>query len=384
MVRDLTYVTCPKCGHDRNPNTATNCEICGQRLKGGGIPPIAWIALAVLLLGGAGYYFWQNRPGEAPVPVASTSTPPASTVPAQPATTPGLEQVKSPFVKLFATMAEVENVPSGLFNYGGSTTFAPLRSRTVLGAIAQAHPEFKLRYAEPVSGKPGSGTGIAMLIAGEMSFAQSSRAVKAKEYAAAKERGFALEQVPVAIDGLAFFVHPNNPVAGLSVDQIVGLFTGKITNWKQVGGPDRPVVPFSRNLQAGGTVDYFNEEVLGGAGLGKVVRETRDTTDALRKVAATPGGIGYATASEVIGQRSVRPVPLARSNSRDYVAPFGEDGQVNRNTFRDGTYPVTRRLFVVIRRDGRLDEQAGAAYANLLLSGEGQQLVEKSGFVAIR
>lgn len=383
MVSDVTYVTCPKCGHDRNPSTATNCEICGQRLKGGGgIPPIAWLALAaLLLLGGGGFLFWKNSTAKSSSRDTLTAQPDSSGTDTLPRRS---NLVKAPNVKLYDTMAAVEQVPAGLFNYGGSTTFAPLRSAQVVDAIAQAHPDFKLRYTEPVNGKPGSGSGIAMLISGELSIAQSSRPLKDAEYSQAKGRGIALEQVPVAIDGIAFFVNPAIKVTGLSTDQVSGIFTGKLTNWRQVGGPNLPIVPFSRDARAGGTVDFVKEEVLGGSELGPDVRTVRDTTEALRKVAATGGGIGFATAAEVIGQKTVRVLSLARGGSRDYEAPFLSNGQVNESAFRDSSYPVTRRLFVVIRRDGKLDEQAGAAYANLLLSGEGQQLVEKAGFGPIR
>lgn len=388
MVSDVNYVKCPKCGHDRNSSTASNCEICGQPLKNKGVPPIAWLALvALLLIAGGGYLFWKNNADpQSTVATAPSEVPPA----ADPNGTPqassngALDQVKSPNVKLYNTLAEVENVPSGLFNYGGSTTFAPLRSKSVLAAIEGAHPNFRLRYTEPAGGKPGSGSGISGLTAGELSLAQSSRPLKDAEFKAAQARGISLEQVPVAIDGIAFYVNPTLKVPGLSIDQVADIFTGRVTNWKQVGGPSLPIVPLSRDLKAGGTVDFINEAVLEGKGFGPGVRTVRDTTESLRKVATTPGGIGYATASEVIGQQTIRSLPLARAGTRNYLAPFTENNAVNEAAFRDGTYPVTRRLFVVIRRDGKLDEQAGAAYANLLLSSEGQKLVEKAGFVPIR
>jgi phosphate transport system substrate-binding protein len=98
-----------------------------------------------------------------------------------------------------------------------------------------------------------------------------------------------------------------------------------------------------------------------------------------------PGGIGYATASEVIGQKAIRPLPLAKDASQGFISPFAEGNitTVNQGAFADGSYPLTRRLFVVIKRDGRLDEQAGVAYANMILSNEGQALVEQAGFVAL-
>jgi phosphate transport system substrate-binding protein len=382
MTYDVNYVTCPKCGHDRNPSTAANCEICGMKLKDKGIPPAAWIGLgALVLLLGGGYYFLNNKPQIPTLGGINTPTPTPTPAPT-PTPTPG-DPVASPDVKVYRSMSQVEKVPSGLFNYGGSTTFAPLRSQTVNDAITTAHPDFKLRYTEPLTGKPGSGAGIQMLMDGQLDIAQSSRPLKDTEFSQAQSRGFKLEQVPIAIDGIAFYTNPDIKVPGLTIDQLKGMLTGKITNWKQVGGPNLPVIAFSRDIKAGGTVDFVNENILDKQGLGSTVKTVRDTTDALRKVATTPGGIGYATASEVIGQRTVRPMPLGKSGSQ-FVAPFTSSGEINASTFQDGSYPLTRRLFVIIRRDGKADEQAGAAYANLLLSDEGQKFIAKEGFVPIR
>ena len=148
----------------------------------------------------------------------------------------------------YKTLAEVPNVPQGVFNYGGSTAFAPLRSKTVVSALNQAHPQFQLRYVEQVGRQPGSSTGLQMLLAGELSFVQSSRPLKDTEFAQAKEHGFTLEQIPVAIDGVAFYVNPQVSISGLNLSQVRDIFAGKITNWKAVGGPDLQITTFNRNL----------------------------------------------------------------------------------------------------------------------------------------
>ena len=301
------------------------------------------------------------------------------------------------------TFAEVANVPEGLFNYGGSTTWAPLRTKVVISAINQAHPQFQLRYTEPATGKPGSGKGIEMLLEQQLSIAQSSRPVKDEEFEQAKARGFTLEQVPVAIDGVALYVNPKlSSLKGLTMSQLKDIFTGKIKNWKALGGPDLKITPFSRNHRAGGTVDFFYEEVLNKEPFGSGVQEIRDTTESIRKVSITPGGIGYATASQVVGQRTIYPLPLSRDADQLFVSPFTSDkatgvkittfgkgsylltSAVNKTAFGNGSYPLTRRLFVVIKRDGRLEQEAGIAYANFLLTNEGQRLVNQAGFVPIR
>jgi phosphate transport system substrate-binding protein len=164
------------------------------------------------------------------------------------------------------------------------------------------------------------------------------------------------------------------------------IFTGKIANWQAVGGPNIPITAVSRDPSAGGTVDFFIENVLEKQPLGKAVNIARDATDSIRKVAAAPGGIGFATSTESINQRTIRLLALGKGGHQSFVSPCGDAActLVNEAAFADSSYPVTRRLFVILKRDGKLDEQAGVAYANLLLSDEGQALVKKAGFVPIR
>lgn len=292
---------------------------------------------------------------------------------------------------VYKTLADVPNVPQGSFKYGGSTSFAPLRSHNIVKAIAKAHPQFKLIYTDPISHKHGSGIGIEMLLAGKLSFAQSSRPLKESEILQAQKLGFTLKQIPIAIDGIAFYVNSQIPVSGLSLKQIKDIFTGKVTNWKQLGGSNLPITPFTRNPQFSGTADFFKQKVLGEK-LAPNVRQVETTTDSIGLVAKTPGGIGYATASEVIGQKSVNPMflatinplPLSVVDNQDFVPPFSINNKniVNITAFANGSYPLTRSLFIIIKQSG-VDEQAGIAYTNLLFSEQGQQMIEQAGFVTM-
>ena len=400
MTSNFNYVKCPKCEHDRNPSTATKCEICGTSLRKQG-SPVALIGaglITIALLGAGAYLLKDKLPGSQPQVATSPGTTAVAPAPATPAASPSAvviapnnaPPVQGAVVATYSNFAAVPNVPQGVFNYGGSTTFAPLRSPTIVGAINQAAPQFQVRYTEPTTGKPGSGKGIAMLLGGQLSFAQSSRALKDEEYAQAKTRGFALEAVPVALDGIALYVNPqllNQGVKGLTLAQARDIFTGKIRNWQAVGGPNLAITPFSRNLQSGGTVDFFHENVMEKQPLGANVKEVRDTTEAIRRVAATAGGISYATAAEVINQQLIRLLAIAKeAGGQGFISPCADPtcAAINEKAFADGAYPITRRLFVILKRDGRLDEQAGVAYANMLLSDEGQKLSEQAGFVPIR
>lgn len=289
------------------------------------------------------------------------------------------------------TFAKVQNVPSGLFSYGGSTTWAPIRGQ-VDSAIQTVWPQFRLRYTNPTTGAPGSGSGIKMLLNGQLAFSQSSRSIKDEEFRQATAKGFTLKEIPVAIDGIALAVNPNLNIPGLTVAQLKDIYLGKLTNWNQVGGINLKITPYSRRLSEGGTIEFFAENVLEGQ-FGTNVQFIPTTTQALREVANNPGGIYYASAPEIVPQCTVKPLPLSGTN--EMVAPYQEPfvplsqcpqkrNQLNTAAFQSGQYPITRRLFVIVQQNGQSDQQAGLAYANLLLTTQGQELITKAGFVSIR
>ena len=290
------------------------------------------------------------------------------------------------------TFKSVKDIPSGLFSYGGSTTWAPIRKEAD-AAIKTALPKFQLRYTNPTTGAPGSGTGIKMLLTNQLAFSQSSRSVKDKEYQQAQQRGFKLEEIPVAIDGIAIAVNPNLNIPGLTLTQLRDIYTGIITNWQEVGGENKKIVPFSK-MSEGGTVEFFVNNILEKEEFGQNVEKITTTTEGLRKVAQNKGGIYYASAPEVVGQCGIKPLPIGRTQS-NLIPPYKEPyippsdcpqkrNQLNVDAFRSDEYPMTRRLFVVVKRNDRIDEEAGVAYANLLLTDEGQKLMSKAGFVRIR
>lgn len=292
-----------------------------------------------------------------------------------------------------ATFVEVGNIPQGLFSYGGSTTWAPIRGE-IDRAIPIVKPGFNLRYTDPAAEPPGSGAGIKMLLNNQLAFAQSSRPLKPKEYEAAEQRGVTLREIPVAIDGLAIAVHPDLSVAGLTVAQLRDIYLGKITNWQELGGPNLDIIPYTRDEAAGGTVDFFIESILNGEGFGANKQYVFSTTEALRLVSNNLGGIYYGSAPEIIPQCTVKSLPLGRSPERlvpPYLEPFKplnncpiERNTLNNAAFKSGDYPITRSLFVIVKQNNAAEEQAGKAYANLLLTQQGQDLIEQAGFVRIR
>ncbi len=283
------------------------------------------------------------------------------------------------------------DLPSGNFTYSGSTTWAPLREIDAqLGTLC---PQFKLTYKQPSYRKPGSGAGIELLLNGQIDFAQSSRQPNDTEFQIARNRGTEIREIPIAIDGIAIAVNPSLAIPGLTIAQIQAIYTGRFTNWQEVGGPNLPIVAYSRKSEDSGTVDYFVEAVLEKQPLGKTVQLIATTTAAVQKIATDPGGIYYGSAPEVVGQCTIKPVPIGNPNQ--WIAPYQGNliappkcsdkhrNRPNLDAFRDGKYPLSRRLFVIVKKNGQITEQAGEAYAKLLLTPQAQELIEQAGFVRI-
>ncbi len=286
MINERNHVTYR--GHNGNVSILKKCRICKQQLSQGfAILPLVWFGLLLLMTLTAGYlllktWLWNSTTHHSnstaiPIRLPTAPSSPSSPLPTAPSspllTNPPAINQSSPIspanIQSYQTLAQIPNIPQGIFKYGGSTTFAPLRSTNVISQLNQVYPEFQLRYTEPPAGeKPGSTTGIKMLLNGQLSFSQSSRPLKDTEFAQAQQRGFKLDQIPVAIDGIAFYVNPRLSVPGLTLAQIRDIFTGKIKNWQEVGGPNLKMTPFSRNVEAGGTVEFLREKSLGRTAFG--------------------------------------------------------------------------------------------------------------------
>ncbi|XGV99122.1 MAG: PstS family phosphate ABC transporter substrate-binding protein [Leptolyngbya sp. BL-A-14] len=350
---------------------------------------LAFLVTAGLI--GGGFWWFTHRSGSDLNQLLPTGTNPSSDGtnsgnPSNPTGQPTAQEKAS----TADSFAAVQKVPSGLFSYGGSTTWAPIRL-TVDPVIQSTRPEFRLRYVDPIGGAPGSGAGIRMLIQDEIAFAQSSRPISDQENQTAAQRGVKLKQIPVAIDGIAIAVNPNLNLPGLTIDQVKDIYSGTITNWNQVGGPDLPIQPFERPPGAGaGTI----EVLLGDRKPGANVQDVPNTTTGLRRLASTPGGVYFSTATELVPQCTIKPLPIGRQPGQ-FVPPYQEPlvppsscpaqrNQINASALQSGQYPLTRNLFVIVKENGGAEQRAGEAYASFLLTPQGQNLIKQAGFVSIR
>lgn len=237
-------------------------------------------------------------------------------------------------------------------------------------AYMALHPEVRIS----VTGG-GSGTGIAALINGTAHIANASRAMKPEEIEAARANGITPVEFTVALDAIAVVVHPSNPVNQLTLAQISAIYTGKITNWNQVGGEDRPIVLLSRESNSG-TYMYFLEHVIR---LGDPKSDLLFSPETLlmpssegisAEVRQNPNAIGYDGLGYVTPDQKV--IAVGVDEGGPFIRPSVE-------TVNDGSYPISRPLYMYTAGE---PQGAVRAYMDWILT-EGQAIVPTLGFVPL-
>ena len=287
--------------------------------------------------------------------------------------------------------SRVPNVTTGVFNYGGSTAWASLRL-AVDSVIQSERPEIQFRYVQPQNEPPGSSPGIEMLLQGKVDFVQSSRPLRPKEYKLAEQKRIELKQIPVAVDSIAVAVHPSLNIPGLTLSQLQKIYTGEISNWQELGGADLLITPYARPASTGEIVDLIDSKIFQNRKMGSNVRYVPTATQALRQLANDRGGIYYDSAATIVPQCTVKPLSLGESKN-DLVSPYQQPlvpasecpqrrNKLNIKALRTAQYPLTHYLYVVFRQSEEGSE-IGRAYANFLLTPQGQKLISKTGFVPL-
>ena len=204
----------------------------------------------------------------------------------------------------------------------------------------------------------GSGSGITAVQEGTCDIGLSSRALKDEEKAAG------LKETVLAYDGIAIIVHPDNPVSDLTLEQIAKLYTGEITNWKDVGGNDAEVVLIGREA-ASGTRDGF-ESITGTKDACQYRQELTSTGDVITAVSQNPDAIGYASLASV----------------KDTVKALNVGGVTpSEATVKDGSYKV-QRPFVLVTVEGKALSPAAQAFFDYALSAEAASIISAAGAVA--
>ncbi|WP_242361023.1 MULTISPECIES: phosphate ABC transporter substrate-binding protein [Anaeromyxobacter] len=216
----------------------------------------------------------------------------------------------------------------------------------------------------------GSGVGIAALINGTTDIANASRAMKDAEKGKVRERYNILPtETAVAKDGVAIYVNAANPVQQLTIEQLAKIYAGDVTNWKDVGGSDAPIVLYSRE-NSSGTYVFFKENVLKGADYASSAQTLPGTAAVVNAVAKEKNGIGYGGAAYAKGVKEVKVV--------------GADGQgytPSAENVASGKYPLSRPLFMYTR--GKPSGEA-KAFIDYCLSPAGQKIVTQVGYFPVK
>jgi phosphate transport system substrate-binding protein len=227
----------------------------------------------------------------------------------------------------------------------------------------------------------GSGTGIAALMNGTTNIANSSRPVKAEEKKSARDAGIDVHETPVAMDALSVVVHKDNPVNELTMNQIKAIYTGAITSWKDLGGPAKSIVRYSRESNSG-TYVFFKEHVLGNQDYAADCQNMPGTAAVSTAVAKDPQAIGFGGVAYFLTQPEVKIIKVKKDKDSPAVTPVAADGKsINFNVVYSGEYPIARYLYCYTagKPTGQL-----AAYLTWIVGPEGRQIAEDLGYIPLR
>lgn len=216
----------------------------------------------------------------------------------------------------------------------------------------------------------GSGVGISALMEGTTEVAMTSRKMKFDEKMKLQQAGKSTKEVVIAYDALAVVVHPSNTVAYLTREQLEGIFTGKIRNWKEVGGTDLKIVAYARETSSG-TYEFFKESVLKNKNYMSGILSMPATGAIIQSVSQTRGAIGYVGLAYL--NQEVKPVHVSYDAGRSYVEPSPANA-------KNKTYPVVRPLFYYYETT---NASAVKPFIDYVLSPEGQQTVKEVGYIPV-
>lgn len=247
----------------------------------------------------------------------------------------------------------------------GSDTVLPLGQKE-----AEVYMKKDLSASISVTGG-GSGVGLTALLDGTTDIAMASRDLKTEEKLKFGEKKKDIEQVVIAYDALSVIINPANKVSQLTREQIEKIYTGEITNWKEVGGADEKIVAYSRESSSG-TFEFFKEQVMEKKNYAAGVLSMPATGAIVQSVSQTKGAIGYVgMAYETTG---IKNVSVSYDGGKTYVAP-------SIAAAKDKSYPISRPLFYMYDKTNKDKVQAFVDYA---VSDEGQKIVAEIGYVPVK
>lgn len=214
----------------------------------------------------------------------------------------------------------------------------------------------------------GSGVGIAALIDGTTQIAMSSRPIKMDEKLRLQNAGRQYKEVKIAYDALTIIVNPANKVSQLTREQIEGIFTGKIKNWKEVGGDDMKIVAYARETSSG-TYDFFKEHLLNRKNYASTCLNMPASGAVIQSVSQTKGSIGYVGLAYV--DKSVKSIGVSIDKGKTFVKP-------SIATAKNKTYPIVRPLYFYYPAKS---EATVKSFIEYVIGKKGQNLVSEIGYI---
>ena len=242
----------------------------------------------------------------------------------------------------------------------GSTTVGPIIDAFV-GAFNEKMPD--LRFSVK---KTGSGDGAAALLDGRCEIAAMSRFMKMDEYKKAIEAGRMPIPFTICLDSVCLIVHPTNPVQNLTKEQITKIYTGEATNWREVGGPNLPIIAISRDTSSG-TYEVFHQLAMNSAKMGTRIEFANSNPQIFTRVSTTQGAIGY--------------VGLGFVNNGVKAVRY-ENVMPTKQTITDGKYKLSRPLYLFTDGYPELGTPL-SMFCNFFLTEEGQEIIEAKGFIPL-
>lgn len=215
----------------------------------------------------------------------------------------------------------------------------------------------------------GTKVGIRALLNGQADICAASRRLLPEEREQARSRGIIAHETPVALDGLAIAVHASNPIEMLTLEQLRQIYLGQLTNWRQMGGENLPIVAFSRDANSG-THDFFKQRVLRGRAWGRNVRFLATTADEAREVARTPNAIAYGGVAYFVNRAELKLLRIAARAGNEAYPP-------DLISVRTRRYPIWRYLYFYT--DGR-PRGVVAEFIRWTTSAQGQALAAEVGY----
>lgn len=216
----------------------------------------------------------------------------------------------------------------------------------------------------------GSGVGVASLIDGSTDIAMSSRPLKMDERMKLKAAKVTYKQVVIANDALSVIVNPTNEISRLTRQQLEDIFTGKVNNWKQLGGADLRIVAYSRESSSG-TYEFFKDHVMKKKNFANNVLSMSATGAVMQSVSQTKGAIGYVGLAYL--EKKVKPLAVS-FDGKNFIEPTVA------NATR-GKYPITRPLFYFYNVKSEIKV---APFINFILSPRGQQIIKMNGYIPLK